>query len=96
MIDSLLIILQLCYGFEIGISITQNLHTRSCRETQFNMAILILCYLGSILLFPLSSFAATDFSVTAGLSTWNQSDWSLTTTTYIPGQYQSRLSLANG
>jgi hypothetical protein len=41
--------------------------------------------------------AATDFSVeTSNLSTWNQSDWSLTTNTYLPGQYQSRLSLANG
>lgn len=45
---------------------------------------------------PLSVFGTTDFSVNAGLSTWNQSDWSLTTTSYIPGQYQSRLSLANG
>ncbi|QSZ36769.1 hypothetical protein DSL72_006652 [Monilinia vaccinii-corymbosi] len=50
----------------------------------------------AIRLYPLGALAATDFSVAAGLSTWNQSDWSLTTTTYIPGQYQSRLSLANG
>ena len=41
--------------------------------------------------------AKTDFSVSTGnLSAWNQSDWSLTTNTYLPGQYQSRLSLANG
>lgn len=56
----------------------------------------ILCFIGSLWLLPLGVLAATDFSVTAGLSSWNQSDWSLTTTTYIPGQYQSRLSLANG
>lgn len=41
--------------------------------------------------------AVTDFSVTTSkLSVWNQTDWSLTTKTYIPGQYQSRMSLANG
>jgi hypothetical protein len=44
-----------------------------------------------------SATAATDFSVTTSkLSTWNQGDWSLTSQTYIPGQYQSRISLANG
>ncbi|KAF7908370.1 uncharacterized protein EAF01_004125 [Botrytis porri] len=57
---------------------------------------ILLCFLGNIWLLPLSVSGTTDFSVNAGLSTWNQSDWSLTTTTYIPGQYQSRLSLANG
>ncbi|KAF7870317.1 hypothetical protein EAF04_004063 [Stromatinia cepivora] len=56
----------------------------------------ILCLLGSIWLFSLAVVAATDFSISAGLSTWNQDDWSLTTTTFIPGHYQSRLSLANG
>lgn len=41
--------------------------------------------------------AQTDFSVTtSGLSIWNQSSWSLTTEEYVPGQYQSRISLANG
>ncbi|CCD44773.1 glycoside hydrolase family 65 protein [Botrytis cinerea T4] len=57
---------------------------------------IFLCFLGNIWMLPWSVSGATDFSVNAGLSTWNQSDWSLTTTTYIPGQYQSRLSLANG
>ncbi|ESZ98511.1 glycoside hydrolase family 65 protein [Sclerotinia borealis F-4128] len=56
----------------------------------------VLCFFGTIWLFSLGVLSATDFSVSAGLSTWNQSDWSLTTTKYIPGQYQSRLSLANG
>ncbi|KAI9743112.1 MAG: hypothetical protein M1818_003407 [Claussenomyces sp. TS43310] len=41
--------------------------------------------------------ALMDFSiVTANLSNWNQSDWSLTTDYYLPAQYQSRISLANG
>jgi len=40
--------------------------------------------------------AATDFSTTANISTWDQSDWSLTVTTFIPGQYQARVSLSNG
>ncbi|KAM3075170.1 alpha,alpha-trehalase ath1 [Clarireedia jacksonii] len=50
----------------------------------------------ALCLLPLRVLAATDFSVSAGLATWNQTDWSLTTNTFIPGQYQSRLSLANG
>jgi hypothetical protein len=29
-------------------------------------------------------------------STWNQQDWTLSTTEYIPAQYQTRMSLANG
>jgi hypothetical protein len=40
--------------------------------------------------------AQTDFSTTSGISTWDQSDWSLTASQYIPGQYQARVSLANG
>ncbi|KAL3424541.1 acid trehalase [Phlyctema vagabunda] len=41
--------------------------------------------------------AQTDFSVVTGeLSTWNQSDWSLTSTVLTQGQYQARLSLSNG
>ena len=46
-----------------------------------------------------TSAAATgpDFSVTTGnLSTWNQSDWSITAHQFIPGHYQSRLGLSNG
>lgn len=42
------------------------------------------------------ALAQTDFSTTSGISTWNQQDWSLTATKFIPGQYQSRVSLANG
>jgi len=41
--------------------------------------------------------AQTDFSVVNNkLSTWNNSEWSLTTNTLIQGQYQARPSLANG
>jgi hypothetical protein len=40
--------------------------------------------------------ALTDFSTTSGIVKWNNTEWSLTTNKYIPGQYQSRLSLANG
>jgi hypothetical protein len=41
--------------------------------------------------------AQTDFSVTTTSNyTWNQTEWSLTTTNFIPGQFQSRISLANG
>jgi hypothetical protein len=41
--------------------------------------------------------AQTDFSVTTTSNyTWNQSEWSLATTNFIPGQFQSRISLANG
>ncbi|PQE33019.1 Acid trehalase protein [Rutstroemia sp. NJR-2017a WRK4] len=50
----------------------------------------------ALCLLPLRVLAATDFSVSAGLAAWNQTEWSLTTNTFIPGQYQSRLSLANG
>ena len=54
-------------------------------------------WLCAALLLSLRALADTDFSVTtAGLSTWNQSEWSLTATTYVPGQYQARVSLANG
>ncbi|CZR59855.1 probable ATH1 Acid trehalase, vacuolar [Phialocephala subalpina] len=53
--------------------------------------------LSAIVLLGLGIQAATDFSVTgSGIYEWNQSDWSLTATKYIPGQYQSRMSLANG
>ncbi|KAH8602180.1 glycoside hydrolase family 65 protein [Bisporella sp. PMI_857] len=40
--------------------------------------------------------ASTDFSTTSGIADWDQSDWSLTANTYIPAQYQARVSLANG
>ncbi|PVH84540.1 carbohydrate-binding module family 32 protein [Cadophora sp. DSE1049] len=40
--------------------------------------------------------AVTDFSPSSGISDWDQSDWSLTANTFIPGQFQSRLSLSNG
>ncbi|KAH8669175.1 glycosyl hydrolase family 65 central catalytic domain-containing protein [Xylariales sp. PMI_506] len=41
--------------------------------------------------------ATPDFSVTTGnLSVWDQTDWSLTATEYVPGYFQSRLALANG
>lgn len=43
------------------------------------------------------ALAQTDFSViTSGLSTWNQKEWSLTATKFVPGQFQSRISLSNG
>lgn len=42
------------------------------------------------------ALAQTDFSTTSGISSWDQSDWSLTASKYIPGQYQARVSLANG
>ncbi|KAH8820869.1 glycoside hydrolase family 65 protein [Xylogone sp. PMI_703] len=43
------------------------------------------------------ALAQTDFSVVnGGLSTWNQSEWSLTTDKFVPGHYQSRISLSNG
>jgi hypothetical protein len=42
------------------------------------------------------ALAQTDFSTSSGISTWNGTEWSLTATTFIPGQYQSRMSLANG
>ncbi|KAE8448089.1 hypothetical protein EG329_009854 [Mollisiaceae sp. DMI_Dod_QoI] len=49
------------------------------------------------LLFVFTVQGATDFSVTtSGIYSWDQSDWSLTATKLIPGQYQSRMSLANG
>ncbi|KAG0652069.1 hypothetical protein D0Z07_1196 [Hyphodiscus hymeniophilus] len=54
---------------------------------------LILLYLGLCL--GLSS-AQTDFSTSSGISSWNDTEWSLTATKFIPGQYQSRSSLANG
>ncbi|TAQ88312.1 hypothetical protein B7494_g3361 [Chlorociboria aeruginascens] len=54
-------------------------------------------YVWFVLLSVWRVIAETDFSVTTGgLSTWNQSEWSLTATTFIPGQYQARISLANG
>lgn len=43
-----------------------------------------------------TALAETDFSTTSGIVTWDQADWSLTANTYIPGQYQARVSLANG
>jgi hypothetical protein len=56
-------------------------------------AAIILSFLSSSLLVA----AQTDFAVTsADLYSWDQSDWSLTTKRFVPGQYQSRISLANG
>lgn len=56
--------------------------------------------LAALLLSFTSSFrvnAQTDFAVTSpDIYSWNQSDWSLTTRRFVPGQYQSRISLANG
>jgi hypothetical protein len=40
--------------------------------------------------------AHTDFSPSSNISTWKQSEWSLTASKFIPGQYQARVSLANG
>ncbi|TQS32889.1 hypothetical protein Golomagni_06782, partial [Golovinomyces magnicellulatus] len=40
--------------------------------------------------------ASIDFSTNANLSSWDQDNWTLTTHHYVPGQYQSRISLANG
>lgn len=41
--------------------------------------------------------AQTDFSVTNKDNyNWNQTEWSLATTNFNPGQFQSRISLANG
>jgi hypothetical protein len=49
------------------------------------------------LMLALGAQAQTDFSVTTTSNyAWNQTEWSLTTTNFIPGQYQSRISLANG
>jgi hypothetical protein len=43
------------------------------------------------------ALAQTDFSVTsADIYSWNQTEWSLTTKRFVPGQFQSRISLANG
>jgi hypothetical protein len=51
----------------------------------------------AILLFGGIVSAVTDFSVTNEENwSWDQGDWSLTTNRYVPGQYQSRMSLANG
>jgi len=54
----------------------------------------LLSALALTLLRPVA--ADTDFSTTSGIVTWDQADWSLTANTYIPGQYQARVSLANG
>jgi hypothetical protein len=49
------------------------------------------------LLLSFGAHAQTDFAVTStDIYTWNQTEWSLTTTRFTPGQYQSRISLANG
>jgi hypothetical protein len=51
----------------------------------------------AVLALGLGAQAQTDFSVTTTSNyEWNQTEWSLTTTKFIPGQYQSRISLANG
>ncbi|KAG9242852.1 glycoside hydrolase family 65 protein [Calycina marina] len=59
------------------------------------MLFLYRCAL-AVLVTVSSARADTDFSTTSGLVSWNQKNWSLTTNTYIPGQYQARVSLANG
>lgn len=40
--------------------------------------------------------AQSDFSVTSDGYEWEQSEWKLSTTKFVPGRYQSRLGLANG
>ncbi|RDW79799.1 putative ATH1 acid trehalase [Coleophoma cylindrospora] len=58
---------------------------------------LILRFCWAASLWSTAVLAATDFSVlSAGLSTWNQTDWSLTCRKLVQGQYQSRISLSNG
>jgi len=54
-------------------------------------------FLLAALVLSLGIQAQTDFSVTTTSNyAWNHSEWSLSTTRFIPGQYQSRISLANG
>lgn len=58
------------------------------RSSTFGLALLVVAG---------NSLAQTDFDVlTSNLSVWDQDDWTLTATQYVPGQYQSRMSLANG
>jgi hypothetical protein len=44
------------------------------------------------------SFARDFYVVNEGLndSTWSQEDWTLSTNMFVPAQYQTRMSLANG
>ncbi len=57
---------------------------------------LLTASLSCLFLLP-PACAQTDFSVTtSGISKWDQNGWVLSTNSYLPGQYQSRLSLANG
>ena len=56
----------------------------------------LLAITSVLLLKPKAAVADTDFSTTSGIVKWDQADWSLTANTYIPGQYQARVSLANG
>jgi hypothetical protein len=61
------------------------------------IATTVLLLLGFVSAQSAGSTGPVDLSVvTSNLSSWNQSDWSLTTNTYLPGQYQTRLSLGNG
>jgi hypothetical protein len=54
-------------------------------------------FLLACLMLSLGALAQTDFSVTTTSNyAWNQTEWSLATTKFIPGQYQARISLANG
>ncbi|RDL37525.1 putative ATH1 Acid trehalase, vacuolar [Venustampulla echinocandica] len=60
------------------------------------MRFILQCLL-TVLLTSFQTRAQDDFSVTSTDNyQWSQADWSLTTTRFTPGQYQSRLSLANG
>jgi hypothetical protein len=46
---------------------------------------------------PTAGAQGADFSITSSnYTSWNQSAWSLTSTSLIQGQYQARVSLANG
>jgi hypothetical protein len=62
-------------------------------RTMGNFTTLLLAFL----VLSFGAQAQTDFSVTTTSNyAWNQTEWSLTTTKFVPGQYQSRMSLANG
>ncbi|UNI19507.1 Alpha,alpha-trehalase [Purpureocillium takamizusanense] len=75
-------------------------HSHSLTMVQLSLLSAVLAAAGSVSVSAaVTSAAATgpDFSVTTGnLSTWNQSDWSITAHQFVPGHYQSRLGLSNG
>jgi hypothetical protein len=67
----------------------------SCNNTLPKMEPMRSCLL--LLFLSAIAKAQTDFSVINQENyEWGQDDWSLTTTRFVPGQYQSRMSLANG